>query len=91
MIVYRPAIHQGKADALSRRSYMAPCLGEPTFDHQKKILLGPDRLQVMVVDAFKMPTDSMLISTILTDLEVDEFAQDVLNHIIQIVLLVQGR
>ena len=82
LIVYRPAIHQGKADALSRRSYMAPCLGEPTFDHQKQILLGPDRLQVMVVNAFKMPTDSMLISTIRTDLEADEFAQDVLNHII---------
>ena len=60
LIVYRPAIHQGKADALSRRSYMAPYLGELTFDHQKPILLGPDRLQVMVVNAFKMPTDSML-------------------------------
>ena len=55
------------------------------------ILLDPDRLQVMVVNAFKMPTDSMLISTICTDLEADEFAQAVLNHIIQIVLLVQGR
>ena len=82
LIVYRPAIHQGKADALSRRSYMAPCLGEPTFDHQKQILLGPDRLQVMVTNAFKTPTDSILISTIRTDLEADEFAQDVLNHII---------
>ena len=61
---------------------MAPCLGEPTFDHQKKILLGLDRLQVMAANAFKMPTDSFLISTIRTDLEVDEFAQDFLNHIL---------
>ena len=81
--MYRPAIQQGKEDALSRRSYMVPCLGEPTFDHQKQILLGPDRLQVMATNAFKMPTDSFLISTIRTHLEtVDEFAQDVLNHII---------
>ena len=36
----------------------------------------------MVANAFKIPTDSFLISTIRTDLEVDEFAQDVLNHII---------
>ena len=61
---------------------MAHCLGEPTFDHQKQILLGPDRLQVMAANAFKMPTYSMLISTIRTDLEADEFVQDVLNHII---------
>ena len=43
---------------------------------------GPDRLQVMAANAFKMSTDSMLIRTIRTDLEADEFAQDVLNHII---------
>ena len=55
---------------------------EPTFDHQKQILLGPDRLQVMAANAFKRPTDSILISTIHTNLEPDEFAQDVLNHII---------
>ena len=61
---------------------MAPCLGEPIFYHQKQILLGPDRLQVMAANAFKMPTYSFLISTIRTDLEVDEFAQDVLIHII---------
>ena len=36
----------------------------------------------MVANAFKMPTDSILISTIHTDLEANEFAQDVLNHII---------
>ena len=82
LIVYHPAIHQGKADVLSRHSYMAPCLGEPNFDHQKHILLGPDILQVMVVNAFEMSIYSILISTIRTDLEADEFAQDFFNHII---------
>jgi hypothetical protein len=33
IIVYRPGALQGKADALSRRSYIAPCLGEAAFDH----------------------------------------------------------
>ena len=80
--MYHPAIHQGKAYALSRHSYMAPCLGEPTFDHQKHILLDPDRLQVIAANAFKMPTDWILISMIHTNLEANEFAQDVLSHII---------
>ena len=33
LITYRPGAQQGKADALSRRSYLAPHPREPTFDH----------------------------------------------------------
>ena len=33
VIMYRPGVQQGKADALSRRSYLAPKPGEPAFDH----------------------------------------------------------
>ena len=42
LITYRPGVQQGKADALSRRSYLAPRLGEPTFDNQKQVLLEPE-------------------------------------------------
>ena len=41
---YRPGKQQGKADALSWSSYLAPRHGEPTFDNQKKLILGPTRL-----------------------------------------------
>ena len=53
LITYRPGVQQGKADALSRRSYLAPQPGEPTFDHQKQVILGPDRLRVLTIKAFK--------------------------------------
>ena len=38
---YRPGKQQGKADALSRRSYLAPRPGDPAFDNQKQVILGP--------------------------------------------------
>ena len=41
IIMYRPAMQQGKGDALSRRYYMELRPGEPAFEHQKQILLGP--------------------------------------------------
>ena len=34
-IIYRPGMQQGKAYALSRRSYMELRLGEPAFEHKK--------------------------------------------------------
>ena len=40
-ISYRPGKQQGKADALSRRSYLAPRLGDPAFDNKKLVILGP--------------------------------------------------
>ena len=82
LITYRPGVQQGKADALSRRSYLAPQPGEPTFDHQKQVILGPDRLRVLTINAFKAPEDSRLLDSIRTGTISDEFAQDVLNHII---------
>ena len=54
-ITYRPGKQKGKADALSRRSYLAPRPSEPTFDNQKQVILGPTRLQATQV--FGMPLD----------------------------------
>ena len=40
-----PGKQQGKADALSRRLYLAPRPDEPTLDNQKQVILGHARLQ----------------------------------------------
>ena len=70
---------QGKADALSRRSYLAPRPGEPAFDNQKQVILGPARLQATQI--FHMPMDSRIIDTIREDLKTDAFAQAILAQI----------
>ena len=43
VILYHPRMQQGKADALSRRSYMELQPGETAFEIQKQIVLGLDR------------------------------------------------
>ena len=78
-ILYRPGSEQGKADALSQRTYLTPRPGEVTFDDQKYILLGPARLQP--VEVSDMPIDSTILNSICQDLQIDLFAQEVLNHI----------
>ena len=82
IILYRPGMQQGKADALSRRSYMELQPGEAAFENQKQILLGPDRLRLMAFHAIDTPEDSSLLDSIREHLGTDEFAQDILNHII---------
>ena len=62
---------------------IAPCLGEPTFDNQKQVLLGPDRLRLMTTHVFEAPLDSSLLKSIRTDIKADAFAQDILDHIIE--------
>lgn len=49
IISYRPGHHQqGKPDALSRRSYLAPKEGNATFAQQKSIILKPKQLKINV-------------------------------------------
>ena len=78
-ILYRPGSEQGKADALSQRTCLAPRPGEAAFDDQKEILLGPARLQA--VEVSDVPVDSNILNCIRQDLQVDLFAQEVLDHI----------
>ena len=78
-ITYRPGKHQGKADALSQRSYLAPRPAEPAFDNQKQVILGPARLQAAQV--FDMPMDSDVINTIREDLKTAAFAQVILAQL----------
>ena len=79
-ITYRPGRHQGKADALSRRSYLAPRPGEPAFDNQKQVILGQTRLQATQV--FGMPMDSHVIDKYIREsLKTDAFAQTILAQI----------
>ena len=76
---YRPGKQQGKADALSQRSYLAPCPGELALDNQKHVLLEPARLQATKV--FGMPMDSHVIDTIREDLKTYAFAQAILVQV----------
>jgi transposase InsO family protein len=82
LITYRPGAQQGKADALSRRSYLAPHPGEPTFEQQKRILLGPDHVGQMIANISQAPLDSSLLDQISSDINGDVFAQDILDHIL---------
>ena len=77
--IFRPGKQQGKADALSRRSYLAPRPRDPTFNNQKQILLGPSKLQATIV--YATPLDSSLLDTIRQRLHFDDFAKNVLAHI----------
>jgi hypothetical protein len=78
-IIFRPGKQQGQADSLSRRSYLAPRLGDPAFDNQKQILLGPTKLQPTTVS--NAPLDSILLDIIRQQLDTDEFAKDVFAHL----------
>ena len=78
-ITYRPGKQKGKVDSLSRHSYLALCLGDPTFDNQKQVIMGPTQLQATWV--FNTPLDSRIIDTIREDLKTDVFAQAILDKI----------
>jgi hypothetical protein len=75
-------MQQGKADALSRRSYMELRPGEVAFESQKQILLGSDHLRLMDVHDTETPSDSGLLYSIREQINDDEFARDILDHII---------
>ena len=75
-------MQQGKTYALSRGSYMELQPRESAFESQKKILLGPDHLCPMEFHAIDTPRDSNLLDSIREHIETDEFAQDILNHMI---------
>ena len=46
IITYRPGKQQGLSDALSRRSYLAPKVGEAAFDQQCTTLLKPEQFSI---------------------------------------------
>ena len=46
VITYRPGKQQGLSDALSRRSYLAPRVGDAAFDQQYTTLLKPEHFQL---------------------------------------------
>ena len=78
-ITYRPGKQQGKANALSWISYLAPRPGDPTFNNKKQVILGLARLQATLV--FDTPLDYHLIDTIREDLKTDVFTQYILDQI----------
>ena len=70
-------MQQGKADALSRRSYLAQHPGV------QQVLLGRDRLWPIKTHVFEPPLGSNLLKSIRTDIKDDAFTQDILDHIVE--------
>lgn len=81
VIKYRPGSQQGKADALSRRSYLAPQSGELAFDQQKQVLLGPERLQAAPTFVFPAPENQEILDIIRKTTAQDPVAGDILHHL----------
>lgn len=82
IIEYRPSSLQGQSDALSRRSYFIPKGGDPEYDNQKQVLLGPNRLRHLVATTiFQAPIDSSLIEKVRYSLPADSMGQDIINQI----------
>ena len=61
---------------------MAPKPGDPAYDHQKQVLLGPNRLQLMVTEASETLGDSNFLDYIRMKTCSDVFVQEILDHII---------
>jgi hypothetical protein len=61
---------------------LAPKPGEPAFDHQKQVLLGLDRLQLLVTKVSETLYDSNFLEGIRAKIYSDDLAQDILDHII---------
>ena len=66
LLVYRPEIQQAEADALSRYFYFTPKPGDRAYDHQKQVLLGSDRLRLMVTMVPEVPSYSSFLDSIHT-------------------------
>ena len=76
---------QGKADALSQRSYLGLRPGDPAFDNLKQILLGPSKLQATTI--YAMPLDSSLLDTIRQQLSLMillRMSQPTLVHVVHL-------
>lgn len=81
VIKYRPGKQQAVSDALSRRMYMAPSKGDPVFDLQEQVLLGPDRLQLLTARTYHAPEDTSIMGRTKLALTTDPLAQDIMAHI----------
>ena len=82
IVIHHLGMQQGKADALSRRYYMELRPEGTTFEHKKQILLGPNRVRLMVVNAITTLQNSTILDSIPDHMAIDDFAKDVLDHII---------
>jgi transposase InsO family protein len=81
VIKYRPGLQQGKPDALSRRSYMAPREGDLAYDQQRHVLLGPDKLQLFASEVYTAPQGTLFFDNVRVALSSDELANDVRQHL----------
>jgi hypothetical protein len=76
VITYRPGNQQGKSDALSRCSYLAPKEGYETYDQQRTIILKPERLNLHSLVS-TLPKTLPIIEKIKKDLEENPLVKNV--------------
>jgi hypothetical protein len=76
VITYRPGNQQGKSDALSRCSYLAPKEGDETYDQQQTIILKSEHLNLHSLVS-TLPKTLPIIEKNLKDLEEDLLVKNV--------------
>ena len=60
---------------------MAPRSGDAAFDHQKQVILGPERLHIQTTKVLDAPNELCFLDCIWKAIRSDTFAQDLFNHI----------
>ena len=74
VITYWPGKQQGLSDALSRRSYLAPKVGEAAFDQQCTTLLKPEQFRIC---AAVVPIDADFLNQVRAATLEDSIALDI--------------
>ena len=63
-------------------TYFVPNPEDPTYDHQENVLFSPNYLLLIVTNVSQTPLDSRYHNLIHSSIGSDDFAQDILDHII---------
>jgi hypothetical protein len=76
VITYQLGNLQGKLDALSQRSYLAPKEGDPILDQQKSIVLKPTNFQLKAL-AMSSSEDASYLKEVQEALQDDPFVENI--------------
>ena len=76
IITYQPGSQQGKSDALSHRSYLAPKEGDEIYNQQKTIVLRPENLNLHSL-VTSLPKNCPIIEEIKKNLKEDPLVKNV--------------
>jgi hypothetical protein len=80
VITYRPGNLQGKPDALLRRSYLEPKMGDSILDQQKSIVLKPANFQLKPL-ATSSGEDTSYLKKIQEALQGNPFVENIRKYL----------